>query len=812
MKNKITIIVFILVFGLNLNNMVKAEDFIFEVTDLEILDNGNIYKGNNRGKIKTTNQLELESDNFEYLKIINRLESNGDAIFKDFKNNVTINAEKIVYLKNQEKIYTEGKTKINVKNKYTIVGFNMTLLKNELIIYSQNKATIYDNASNIYKLDEYEYDINKEILKGKKIEVITNSNTIKSDKFFFSSGFFNFKADKFLGKDSIIKLHKSIFDNNKNDPRIKSSISSGDEFNTYFDKAVFTSCEKTDKCPPWKISSKKIHHNKIKKQIIYKNSWLELYDFPVFYFPYFFHPDPSVTRQTGLLKPEFGSHNTLGDSLYLPYFYVISKNKDMTIKPRLFKDKSTLQTEYRQISKNLISISDFSFTKNNSSKLTNNSGLRTHFFSNTEVNLDLENFTKSNLNIKYQSTSNDNYLKLYDFIKSPLLKTNIDSLESIIKLDLDNDGYNFTTSFEMYETLSGSNSDRYQYVLPQYTLSKNFYPENLNGAFFFDSNGSNTLYNTNTSSTTISNNLVFESYDFFFDSGIKTNFIVSAKNQNSIGKNHDNFKNSPQSELMSFYTYNLSMPLQKTNKNFLNTIVPKLSFRFNPHDTKDNSTASRRIDVNNVFNGGRTGANEGGESVTLGLDFKQLKINKQNEISEIEDYFDFKLATVFRLNEEKNIPTSSTLNKKTSNIFGKLSYIPNEIISLNYDFSVKNDLNTFEYNFLTAKFNYNKFQTEFNYLEERGVIGQSSVIENITKYKVNEENSIIFKTRENKHLNLTEYYNLIYEYKNDCLVAGLRYNKKYYQDAEIKPLEELFFSITIVPLTTFSPDKMVLNK
>ena len=217
MKNKITIIIFILIFGLNLNNMVKAEDFIFEVTDLEILDNGNIYKGNNRGKVKTTNQLELESDNFEYLKIINRLESNGNAIFKDFKNNVTINAEKIVYLKNQEKISTEGKTKINVKNKYTIVGFNMTLLKNELIIYSQNKATIYDNASNIYKLDEHEYDINKEILKGKKIEVITDSNTIKSDKFFFDSGFFNFKADKFLGKNSTIELHKSVFDDNNNE-------------------------------------------------------------------------------------------------------------------------------------------------------------------------------------------------------------------------------------------------------------------------------------------------------------------------------------------------------------------------------------------------------------------------------------------------------------------------------------------------------------------------------------------------------------------------------------------------------------------
>ena len=39
--------------------------------------------------------------------------------------------------------------------------------------------------------------------------------------------------------------------------------------------------------------------------------------------------------------------------------------------------------------------------------------------------------------------------------------------------------------------------------------------------------------------------------------------------------------------------------------------------------------------------------------------------------------------------------------------------------------------------------------------------------------------------------------------KNDCLIAGIKYKKNYYNDADIKPVEELFFSITIVPLGTF---------
>ena len=79
-------------------------------------------------------------------------------------------------------------------------------------------------------------------------------------------------------------------------------------------------------------------------------------------------------------------------------------------------------------------------------------------------------------------------------------------------------------------------------------------------------------------------------------------------------------------------------------------------------------------------------------------------------------------------------------------------------------------------------------------------------------FRINEQNFISFNTRKNRELDLTEYYDLVYEYKNDCLVAGVKYKKNYYNDADIKPVEELFFSITIIPFATFSPDKIILNQ
>ena len=815
MKNKFTTLLLIFVFSLSNIIQVFAEEFTFEVTDLEITENGNIYKGNNRGTVRTDNNLKLISNNFEYLKKINRLEANGDVQLFDLNNDITINAQQIFYLKNEEKIFTVGKTLIKISNEYNIEGFDLIFFKDKMILSSKKDAIIIDSESNTYKLEQFQYSINKEILKGKNITAKTNNKENKSDEFFFKTGFFDFKKNKFLGKDVATKLHKDAFGNIENDPRINAVSGYGDKLNTYYDKGVFTACKKTDKCPPWKITSDEIHHDKIKKRITYKNSWLEIYDFPVIYFPKFFHPDPSVKRQSGLLNPEFGSSNSLGSSIYMPYFLAISEDKDLTIKPRLFEDnKFLLQNEYRQKTKNSLTIADFSFVNGHDSSSLDKGGTRSHLFTNSLVDLSLDSFKKSMLQINYQKVSNDNYLKVFD-LQSPLLLDDNSVLESKIQFDLEHENYDLIASFEMYETLSGLNSDRFQYVLPSYEFSKNFSLDNIDGSFNLNSNGNNTLSATNVVTSSISNDLNYLDKDRFFNSGIKTNFGIFLKNINTVAKNNSTYKNSPQSELMSTYIYNASLPLIKENSETINTVEPKLSLRFSPHEMKNNSSISRRIDVSNIFSSNRLSLDnsfESGESITLGLNFKKEKVNADNEIDEIEEYIDFKLASVFRLNDEKNIPTNSTLNKKNSNIFGQFNFKPTKNISLGYNFSLTDDLNTFEYNSLITKMEFGNFITQFDYLEERGTVGSANIIGNTTKYKFNDQNSMSFSTRRNRKLDLTEYYDLVYEYRNDCLIAGIRYKKNYYNDADIIPLEELFFSITIAPLGTFSPDKMILNK
>ena len=90
-----------------------------------------------------------------------------------------------------------------------------------------------------------------------------------------------------------------------------------------------------------------------------------------------------------------------------------------------------------------------------------------------------------------------------------------------------------------------------------------------------------------------------------------------------------------------------------------------------------------------------------------------------------------------------------------------------------------------------------------NFVEENGEMGNTNYIENIASINFDNTNYLTFNTRRNRKLNLTEYYDLVYEYKNDCLTAGIKYKKTYYEDRDLKPSENLFFTITLIPLTTY---------
>ena len=101
--------------------------------------------------------------------------------------NTTIFSDKITYLKNEEKIFTEGVSAL-VENKYEFESKNVnynTNNKNKL----RRKIFVKDINDNKYELDKFHYQINERILKGNNIIIYSRIDKENIDKYYFSEGF-----------------------------------------------------------------------------------------------------------------------------------------------------------------------------------------------------------------------------------------------------------------------------------------------------------------------------------------------------------------------------------------------------------------------------------------------------------------------------------------------------------------------------------------------------------------------------------------------------------------------------------------------
>jgi len=66
------------------------------------------------------------------------------------------------------------------RTEYNIEGFDLILFKNKMILSSKKNVIITDSVSNVYKLEQFQYSINQEILKGENIIAITSDKENKT--------------------------------------------------------------------------------------------------------------------------------------------------------------------------------------------------------------------------------------------------------------------------------------------------------------------------------------------------------------------------------------------------------------------------------------------------------------------------------------------------------------------------------------------------------------------------------------------------------------------------------------------------------
>ena len=64
--------------------------------------------------------------------------------------------------------------------------------------------------------------------------------------------------------------------------------------------------------------------------------------------------------------------------------------------------------------------------------------------------------------------------------------------------------------------------------------------------------------------------------------------------------------------------------------------------------------------------------------------------------------------------------------------------------------------------------------------------------------------NLAYEFKRNLITDSSEFYNLSYNYINDCLKAGLVFRREFYLDKDVAPDNTLMFTISIVPFANIN--------
>ena len=175
-------------------------------------------------------------------------------------------------------------------------------------------------------------------------------------------------------------------------------------------KAVYSPCkscrEDPTRAPLWQLKAVKIVHDKKNQSIEYSDAWLEIAGIPVFYTPYFSHPDPTVKRRSGFLTPSIGNSSDLGVVMEAPYYYVLTPSSDVTLNPIITTNEGPiLAVDYREILDSGTINWNGSFTRDSLDDI------RGHFIGKARFNID----DTWRWGLDAERASDDTYMRRYGF-------------------------------------------------------------------------------------------------------------------------------------------------------------------------------------------------------------------------------------------------------------------------------------------------------------------------------------------------------------------------------------------------------------
>lgn len=791
-------ILFLSLFVFNIN--LYAEEFNITAKEILLDKENEVLTGKGAVEAIDSDGNIIAADTITYKKSEEFLLAEGNVKITDKEGNILL-SKKASYDKINELIITYENTELTLKNGHKLLSKGVYYNTNKKILNSNENSIFKDIDGNVVETTMFQYDLEKNLFSSiGKIKVVD----IKKNKYFFKEIHIDTKKKEIIGSDISIILDQENFGlSQDNDPRFVANDVFVTKNKINLSKGVFTVCKlRGSKCPPWSLKAKEISHDKLKKTIYYKNATLKIYDIPIFYFPRFFHPDPTVKRQSGFLAPFFTSSSNIGTGTATPYYWAISGNKDLTFTPKIYtKENALFLNEYRQAFRNGFLTLDTSYHEGYSdTSSTKTSGSRNHLFANLDFNFESSGNSKSSLFLKTQHTSNDTYFRAHD-INTNLVSAENTNLENEIKYSFSKPDMYFDINASIFEDLRVKhNSDRYEYILPNIIYGKTFFSEKF-GALDLKSNAFYSNYSTNKHKTFLTNDVTWTASNHITKNGFVNTLAGMIRNTNYETKNTGEYRDDvgAVNELHGVLSYKTSLPMKKNGINYSKLFSPNFMLRYAPGHMRNLKSKDVTLNYSNIYALNKTSAIEDGLSAILGFTYK---INENKNDSETEK-LSLSIGQIYNHKENFDMPSKSSLDQKTSDIVGEINYNFSEIGKIDYKFSVDHNLNDFNYNNVSTVLNFGKVEFNLDYLEQQNHIGNEHYASSGLTLNFSDHNKLSFSTKKNFKTDSTELYNLSYQYGIDCLTAGVVYRREFYQDVDdLEPKDSLMFTITFVPFAS----------
>mgnify|MGYP001216585356 FL=1 len=460
--------------------------------------------------------------------------------------------------------------------------------------------------------------------------------------------------------------------------------------------------------------------------------------------------------------------------------------------------------EYRQDFAKSSLIVDTGYTEGYSKKTNEKSpGTRTHIFTKFYKSLFEDFNTSSDIEVNLQHVSNSTYPKV-----NKLQTSLVDYLDNTVKNTVDygyqkNDLF-FNTKVSAFENLSKTGNERFEFIYPEASLEKNILMSDSVGIIDLKSELLVKNYDVDKQIDVVSNEFNWVSNSWVNKLGFENEFLGLIKNVNYQAKNADNYKTENSvSEFYGALGFKSELGLFKyKDNNKLNVFKPKLLVKISPNDSRNMSKDSSTLNYSSLYKLNKIKTIDKvdtGSSVSLGFDFKINNLNDNNEIK--NEQFKFSLGQIISAKENRDMPSKSTLNEKMSDIIGETSLNLSDNIKITNSFLLDQNLENFNKNKIELGLVYPQTNFNISFLEESQHIGNTKYLETKAGFNFN-SGLISLGAKRNLISNSAEFYDLSYEYINDCLKAGIAFRREFYRDRDLEPEDSLIFKVTFSPLGT----------